>query len=172
VDILYTQQIADGIRVRHLATAINEVWSLRPDKSDSSACREMDKRRFDQALVAQDGAVTGVVSRSDMHQFPYVNYRFPTFARTKMLGLQPRSIYEAPVSCITDAMPLAVLLSSFGFVQGLRSMARSSIHLIMTALRAPTLWCALAMGAAWYVTLSSVGLTNRYLGAWILGQLR
>ena len=164
MDILYTKQIADVIPVRHLATAIDEVCSLRPDKSVSSACREMDKRRFDQAPVVQDGAVTAVVSRCLMHQFPYVNYRFPTFARIKILGLQPRSMYEALVSSITDAMPLAMLLSSFGFVRGLRSMARLSIHLIMTARRAPTLWCALAMGAAWYVTVPSVGLTNRYLG--------
>jgi hypothetical protein len=139
VDILDTQQIADGIRVRHVATAINEIWSPRPDKSASRACREIDRRQFDQAPVVQDGAVTGVVSRSDMHQFPYVNDRFPTSARIRMLGLQPRSMYEAPVSSITDAMPLAVLLSSFGFVQGLRSMARSSIRLIMTAARTHTL---------------------------------
>ena len=98
------------------------------------------------------------------HQFPYVNYRFPTFAMIKMLGLQPGSMYEAPVSSITDAMPLAIVLGLFGLCQGLRSMVTSRFQFIMVALRAPTAWCALALGAAWYVTLSSVGLTNRYLG--------
>ena len=66
MDIVYTQQIADGIRVRHLATAISKALLLRPDGSASGACREMKKLQLDQAPVIQDGAVIGTVRRSDM----------------------------------------------------------------------------------------------------------
>ncbi len=96
-------------------------------------------------------------------EFPYVNYRFPGFAMIKMIGLQPGSMYEAPVSSITDAMPLCILLGLFGLWQGLRPIATSGFQFIRAALRSSTLWCALALGASWYVTLSSIGLTNRYV---------
>jgi hypothetical protein len=68
VEALYTQQIADGIRARHLATPMEEACSLQLGQSASSALRELEERQFDRAPVLQDGVVVGVVSLSELRR--------------------------------------------------------------------------------------------------------
>jgi len=97
------------------------------------------------------------------HSFPFLNYRFPTFASVKYLGLKPGSMYVIDVSSITDAMPLAVVLGLFGVVQGLRSTWKPRVRAVGSSLEIPVLCCAVAMGAAWCVTLTTIGITQRYL---------
>lgn len=63
---LYAEQIAEGIRARHLATPMDEVYCLAPDTAASVAMAELSARQFDYAPVRRDDHVIGLVAQAGL----------------------------------------------------------------------------------------------------------
>jgi hypothetical protein len=99
--------------------------------------------------------------------FPFIDFRVGPTAGTHFFGIPPGSMFVERFSTIPDDMPGIVVLVVLGAVVALRRRTRTRSDVRSPFARLadqPMIYCLLGTAGAWGLTLTSVTITNRYLG--------